>query len=674
MTWENLDGTSTDPTSLIILVRVALPLVATGDTTALFWASGYLPAADYADDGIRQYDGRIVGRWSVSKLSPEVGQSQWNHPKAEFNVRVRGATDPLWDYLGDDYEWDGATCQVWLIDRKQGVGVASKRQIKGTIWRGPEDLELNTTFQIQVNGNHFGVKVPATPLGNATETGAGFIQPPRLNATLTPLIGNITASATSMVFSGLPVEARSGLVGVLGTGANREAIYIGQTAVGNVLESCVRGYAGTVATSHASGVALKLYRPSPHSRLIDTSRAKTYVPYVFGQRGNNRGIVVEATPMATTSTFVGGGQETWFTRGIASASKIFWDTDRASGVSYASAGHLPFSSYNDLNAVYPNVGRGSHLQPGIIKVGSYVARRAILPWSQNNDKVWVHCQGINSGGTAIRWPAGILAYLLEQPDWALGLTSTYDGTRISGLSAGGWGDEYAGEPYWSNVTGITPAPTDTELPNVMDTLQELADVTNGDIFTRGGVLYPKRRRASAAADVTITLTDMAEGHRPQQLRDVQDLYCNRLTAEHEQTIWSEPDFTNMLPPIPVPWSVVLDNEAEKRLRGTIEVTRTTRWWRFHMPDPWEQNATTQQEDFIRYWKKANIEHFEHRSQRQVWMRSVLPARFAALEQGMIALYDITPYTTTKGQIREVVIEGGGGSPVTVEVLSWHIDF
>jgi len=226
------------------------------------------------------------------------------------------------------------------------------------------------------------------------------------------------------------------------------------------------------------------------------------------------------------------------------------------------------------------------------------------------------------------------------------------------------------------VTGIIPAKGSTEdPPYIMDVLHEQADVVNSDFFVRDGLVYPTRRGAATTADYTIDSTDFSAGGKARMLKDPQTIYCNVLKAECGQAVLSHPSTTLNEPPVNVPYTSILQNHAEIGRRGRREATALRKWWRFHFSEAWTQyNNDDDGSAHLEYWEAAHQDMLDQRAQPQIWMEAKLSPRFLTIEQGETIAFDCAPFTTRKGQVRAVKIQGGQGKPITVTVRSWHISF
>ncbi|MBT7101172.1 hypothetical protein HN937_27590, partial [Candidatus Poribacteria bacterium] len=218
---------------------------------------------------------------------------------------------------------------------------------------------------------------------------------------------------------------------------------------------------------------------------------------------------------------------------------------------------------------------------------------------------------------------------------------------------------------------------DSARPNLMDALQELADVVNSDMWVREGLIYPKRRKVAATADATVDDSDFVINSNPMQLKDPQTIYCNVYRALYSADVLSRPTLADDMPPVQIPMGITLIDHDEVKANNSVstEVDVSRTWWRQHLTASWiQQQKTAQQNSHLADWTAGNEVQFDQRSQSQVWMESTLSHRFAWLEQGDTIAYDVDPYTSRLGQIRDIRISGGDGKPVTMKVRSWHINF
>ena len=684
--------------SIGVFVRVVATNVSSGATQTLYFSDGEHPATDWVGIGAVNWLGKIRGDWTITKPDQKIGQSGWTHPTASFDIWLGGAEDDLWDYLGVNWEWDNGTADVWLVDLSQTPGSGYRKQIQGNVRKGPEDLELFKSFRLDIVGNHYKERILATQLAAPTPSGTGFVRPgAQVTTNHNKTSAAVAAADTTILLSfisGASNPYRRGRVVILST--STEMIWIGGVSLpGPSLTRLRRGYGGTSALSYAAGTSAHVYKNGTHGAYApDTAREQT-LPYVFGKGAIDRGIVLEVWPasvegdwaiIAAVSTI--GPLDAWAGRGkIGNHGKAWWKN----GGVITEAAAVDVDAYNDLdnpnpNAFYPHMGiAGQPTHP--LPAGTYYnfASNGDFDddeYKSDSDKMWVRLQGVSAGvGSPIRWPTGTTNYLLTNANWSFGYTlsnvvySVSGDTRISGPSTGKWADEYT-EDYWSEITGIVPEKGSTgDIPFIMDVLHEQADLVNSDFFVREGLLYPTRRGAAAVADYTIDNTDFSAGGKAQMLKDPQTIYCNVLTAECSQAVLSQPSFTRDEDPVNVPYTSLLQDNAEIGRRGRREATAARKWWRFHMSDSWTPYANDDDGSaHLEYWEAAHQDMLDQRAQPQIWMEAKLSPRFLTIEQGETIAFDCAPFTTRKGQVRAVKIQGGQGKPITVTVRSWHISF
>ena len=678
--------------SIGVFVRVVATNVSSGVTQTLYFSDGEHPATDWVDIGAVNWLGKIRGDWTITKPDQKIGQSGWTHPTASFDIWLGGAEDDLWDYLGVNWEWDNGTADVWLVDLSQTPGSGYRKQIQGNVRKGPEDLELFKSFKLDIVGNHYKERILATQLAAPTATGTGFVRPrEQAQGNHVKTSAAVAAADTTITLSTMNASYRRGRVVILST--SPEMIWIG-SVVGNTLAFLRRGYGGTSALSYTAGASAHCYKNGTNGALApDTAREQT-LPYVFGKGAQNRGIVLEIWPSDYEGTLGGsatGDIEAWVARGKLDHNGIaWWSTDAGANVqAVGSAGSaLRYNDFDNPNpaAAYVHLGRpGRPANP--IPAGTYVtfvnnADFGGGTFTSESDRLWIRCAGVSAGaGGPIRWPTGTTNYLLTNANWSFGYTlsnvvySVSGDTRISGPNTGKWADEYT-EDYWSEITGIVPEKGSTgDIPFIMDVLHEQADLVNSDFFVREGLLYPTRRGAAATADYTIDSTDFSAGGKARMLKDPQTIYCNVLKAECGQAVLSHPSTTLNEPPVNVPYTSILQNHAEIGRRGRREATALRKWWRFHFSEAWTQyNNDDDGSAHLEYWEAAHQDMLDQRAQPQIWMEAKLSPRFLPVEQGETIAYDTAPFTTRKGQVRAVKIQGGQGKPITVTVRSWHISF
>jgi len=655
--------------SIGLFVRVTVENVSDGSTQTFRWTDAQTAAGDWVGEGsVEEWDGRIRGQWTVEKIAPKINEPKWTHPRCKFKVAIGGSDDAIWDYLGDDWLWPGASADVWLVDMGQAAGSGYRKQVSGAVRNDVIDASLYSEFGLEIVGNYYNynVQLPGNQVARSTRWGsAGFIQPARANADGTlSSIGSAIGSADTLIKLSQTMMTpgyKDGDVAVI----NSEVVFIKSAAVSGGAEywDVVRGYLDSTEDAHAANSLLYVFRGDPHAGMTLTDRYDKIVPFVFGQTGVNRGIVVKANTLAKTQGYASGWNECWYARGKCSATVGYVNSG---GVWDARSG-VNMSNYDDIANPWNGVGPtswGGHFVPHILPVGSYITL---------GQKVsgYVRCHGAYSGADLLRYPDGIAKYLMENSGWALGETSAVNTSQVQGVNSGGWAGEFT-EDYWDHISGIVPKQDATEPARAMDVIQELADIVNSDMFTREGTLTPKRRTAPGTATYTIDDADVVGAH-PKRIKPKQDLYCNDLTAEYDQPVYLQPVLGGSDAPDQATFNSRFRDKADIASRGAITAKVNRKWWRFHLAAvfPVAGDGTA---SFVKWWEDAHAELFEMRNQPQIWMEASLSPRFLPMEQGEAIDFDTAQTTDRVGQIRDIVIKGGGGKAPDLTARSWHIDF
>ena len=193
--------TNYDALSIGVFVRVVVTNVSTGATNTFYFSDGEHPSTDWVGIGAVNWEGRIRGDWTINKPDQKIGQSGWTHPTAKFRIWIGGADDDMWDYLGVNWEWENAVADVWIADLSQTPGSGYRKQIQGNIRRGPEDLSLFSSLQLDIVGNLYKVPLLNTYFTAPTAEGVGFVQPKGIQNSGGALVGPHSAADTSLTLS-----------------------------------------------------------------------------------------------------------------------------------------------------------------------------------------------------------------------------------------------------------------------------------------------------------------------------------------------------------------------------------------------------------------------------------------------------------------------------------------
>jgi hypothetical protein len=673
-----------DLTSTTILLFVEMDVYdRDAETTTTLYFGEAEVTTDQVDGTLRHWEGRVNG-WSTDHPDPPIGQSRWSHPVAELSVwlgpEAGDHADDLWDYFTDDHQWDGAACTVRLVDMSQAAGAGARDEIIGTIQGHPDRLQASAFFRLHVEGNHFGKRLTCNRLGVPTKYDTGIVQPARQDPT-TPdeiLNGAVTAADTSWVLTTFYAAFEN--VGRV-VKCENELVYIGAYDIPTkTLSSLIRGYAGTTAASHANGTEVHVFRNGPHPQALAGASFGSHLPFIFGQQASNRGIIIEPYAISNTDVGATGNVEFYFSRGEDASAHNQWS--RIAGA-YADDGNPV--TYNDFDSVFPDVaGTGYHYEPWLLLAGCYTADASIQPavsgWASNADGMWLRVSGVQDGAAHVhRYACGVANYLAVNQRWGCALSSPFVAGVITAWDSGAWADEYS-EAFYENIEGIIPAFGDTaDPPYLCDALQELCDLVSSDLFVRGGLLYPKRRKVAATADFTVEPYHIA-GAKPLRLRDPQSIYCNKFTLATDQTVYTEPDVANTSAPVPVPYTALLRSDDEiTAFNKVVSKSRSTRWFRLRMSEAYDPTpGGTDGVNHIEYLEGAAKEMMDHRAQAQVWYDAVLTESCAFLQQGDTIDFNIDGITTTSGQLRGIRKTRPQSQtqlpPIEVRTLSWHINF
>lgn len=659
-----------------IRIAVLLKLETVNPLTAARWilmSDGEF-VGDWVDGTERAWEGRIVGTSTLHFPRQKLRSAKWSPPTCSFSIKLGDRDDDFWDYLDPTvYTWDGSSATVYLVDADQGDAAGAEVFLFGIVKGGPRGAKLNSTLRITLVDQH-NITLPCNQYSMPSETRTGFVAPAAQDGGGQVLDGAITAAATTITIAVTTGEWIAGRVVV----CEDEAMYI-VSKNGNDLV-VTRGYAGTIAFSHANGLTVRCYRNGPHAGLVEqlpTGGYDTVLQYVFGQSGMNRGPCIPVWPMAFEDSGLTGNFEWWFTRGKVAIGQLdgLWDNIGGLITSHVIDGDWP---WNDLDN--PNSGgTGAHRTPNILLAGSYIDIRATgyIP-----DAAWIRSNGIDDGGgNVLRYPCGIADYLATDTTWACGFTSPFYGNRITAWNAGDWADEYSGVDYWDDIQGVCPSPGSREAPGLMDSLHDLGRLVGSAWTTREGLLYPHRLyiASGASTDLTVTPDYMDEGAVPEVMFDPDGDMCNVLDMSVSQDVLNDPDpaGANEYDPEAIPFKVTVQDSAAIVLRGDeVRGEMVTKYFWIRADLGWvykEFSAFTDQTQHLKTMELAADDHLLVRSQEQIYMRAKLSHRaLSSAHVGKIITYDYPPYTSTQGLIREVKITVGGGK-VTPTITSMHLE-
>jgi len=691
MTWAPAD---IDESKIRVCVKITLSSLTESDK-AYYWSDGEF-TGDHVDGTMRVWEGRLRGEVRLKYPDQRLYEPRWTTPTCDFSIWVGDKDDGIWDYLepSEAYRWTGAAVTVYLVDMTQRAGAGAAVYFEGYTVAGIEGqaARVNSTLKITATYEHADVLLPCSIFAVPTKSATGFVQPFREDTGY--FDGAHTATDTTVALKG--VGGPTGTLDDWGEGyvitavetngavvVPGEAMFVEENLAGaaqtNGTVTVTRGYARTTKATHADGDEVWLQRNGLSTCVAPSGAFDMCLPYVFGEIGNNRGSVVETWPAGFTVDNQTGDMEFWVSRGVCKEASTSWEAQGGVVTEYSAA----LETYNDLDDTEdPSAPTPTTTTPNVVLAGTYVVPGIAPAWDPDADRAWVRIGGITNNGADTgdphRYPSGIAQYLATNTDWACGLTSPWYGTVITGWNSGDWADEYT-EDFFEHIWGICPEPRSTDAPRLVDALHALATLVGSDLFVRNDgthlKFYPKRRNVESAADFTVRSYDLYREY-PEQIQDGQRVYCNILTMDHAQDVLCEPIPADDLEPMAVPYSVVVEDEDEITLRGghptgEIRGSFTSQWWRFYLSGVWNQSDTDMKTLHLAYLEDAADLHLIHRSQGQPWMRSTLSHRFLGVWQGATIEYDLSPYTTTKGQVRDIEIKIDGGK-VTVDVLSWHL--
>jgi hypothetical protein len=717
--WSDLeDAAASTNVTLRLFVSLNVYNRDTDSTTTLYVSDGQF-STDAVDGTWREWDGRVSGQWTISKPDQKIGTSQWAHPTATFKLWIGDAADDYLTYIGEDYEWVGQQATVYLTAWADGELLGTQTQIhKGKVRKGPESVEFGKAHDIVVTDRHYGEALPVVKIGLPGITSSGFVGAACLTTSAAQTRSAVAAADTQInLYAGGGTNIRSGHVLLAADSAggagptDGEQMYLSGVSQGGPVDVIWvrRGYNGTSALSLASGAYIYGFKPGADNWGAGNVTGKRHMPYVFNVGTANRGLLDMSmwTIGRTRDDYYNGGvgglpclAEIYVGAGTGYHVRQRWY--RASGVVINSA--TTQTVYDDVNSQYgailsygdtpPTVAGGinsGHMRPHVMPAGSYYTG---IPFANgtapplfngyhqtpNDTQHWALVAGLTDTGvdtgTPIRYPAGIVKYLLTDSTWALGytLSDVVYGNSITNWTTGDWVDEFT-EAWGSNVEGAVPSRYSDELPEICDVLQELADVVNSDMFIKGGKLYPKRRTVAATADVTLDQTDFVESSQIRQLRDPHNAHCNKMIVGHEQPILAHPTTSDDLPSQNIPWTLDLRDYAELKRNGNVQrrLTLVRKWWRQRLSDSWIAQSSSQNPTHQFYWRDAHQEQLDQRAQPQIYVEAKLAPRLAYLEQGDTIAYDVDPFTSRLGQVRDIKITGGAAG-ASVTVRSWHIEF
>lgn|GEM_PF-2505276 len=689
-------------TNVGVFVSVDVLDTSTGTTTTLYFSDGQRPAADWVGDGtVREWDGKIRG-WEIVKPNQKLGTARHAHATMRLSLWVSGYDDDLWDYLTPDHQWERIDegVNAWLVDLDQSPGSGSRRQFIGMVGSEPDNIMPDSAFTVDGVGGWYNTRVPtrrlATPDGGWTEYGEAR------NRAYASISGAVTAAQTHINLSSVGgfgnVTAGDVMVLMDGTGASgppipREACYLSGINTDGANASSVdvrRGYGFTSATSHIDRQTAWFSKNGISDPYTKASAYEQQLGFVFGYMSAYRGIVMPMVPY----TLQDDHYLFYWTRGSGGTASRSWLFQHDEFWRNIGAENSSFNDYGDSYKFDSAIlGTGDeNCEPHWQLAGTYFrtsgqsATSGHGPhtgsgWNSEAWDVYARVPGIKNPNNGIYSAApGIARYLATNSRWACGITSAFHVSAMSNWNAGGWFDEFAGLTYPFRIAGNVPAFDNTEEPpKLADVIAELCDITNSDLFYRGGQWYPKRRTVAATSTATITRSDVI-GHIEMSRGSRHKDYINELVAETAQSVLSEPGTKATDVPAPVPYKSVLQDDDEINnlggyIDGKVSLTISRKWWRFDLSADWKISNTKRQQRHLQWWRAAHAKQLDHRAQAQVWTVTKLPARYLWLEQGDTIEFDDVPgITTRKGQIRDIRITGGQDQPVTLKVRSWHINF
>lgn len=700
------DIDSKDVVTLGFFVEIDLYNRVTDSTTTLYLAD-VAARTDKVDGTLRDWSPRLTGKWSVEQKEPTPGQGRFVYHSLAFSIWIGDDDDPWLAYLSPTtYEWDQSEVRAYLVDLDADYTSSSdngvQQEFTGAILRGPKDRQPNTAFRVQASGPFYETEVPNPLLSFPTKKSHEFVQPVVHGGSNSYLTVATNETFTTFVLNGY-ANVEQGMI--LLVHDSDEQVLVADDNGGAGPLTVVRGYNNTTPTTHAVNDWCYPLIRGANQLAVKPGASEMVLPFVFGRGVDNFGDLYEIASYglgASTRLYAAPAPadvELWFSCGKGPSIKYLYRDDGDGTLDIVGA---PGSPYNDLDApagvtIIPGgaigAGYNYHLVPHIRLTGSYIVDRQLFDatgvapgYDQSAIQYWARLKGITetelTGGTAITCPCGILRYLFENADWALGLTLTdvfYTG-RISGWTAGDWASEYS-ETWFGHVVGAVPYFGNRARPPIMDVAQECADLVNADIWVRSGKLYPMRRAIWDSPLDTLRLGDCADGAWPVEQFDPLDVEAYGLTAKYGHPVLSEPEqdaYGTWHYPVEIPYSTTIRQVTEPSSWAAI----SRQYLRMYLSETWQQaNGSGNQYTHLDHWEDAHQELLDHLAQPQIYVEARLRAHKAWIPQGETIVWSAPGITTRDGQVRYRKVTGGdtGGEmpsklPVEVTLRSWHVEF
>jgi hypothetical protein len=671
-------------------------------TATLYWGEGEC-TTDKVDGTTRDWEARIDG---CGHLDPDqkIGQSKYAHPSADINVWLGNNADSdkpdaLWDYFADDQQWEGQSLKLYEVDMSQDAGAGAELVFHGKVGARPAGVREAAYFRLRGIGRHQGERLPNQTLTMATEWRCAFLQPlvwSTSDAQLGAGVNAVTTTWTTKLTG--TVDMKAGMVVACcdaGTGANLELAWIEEIVGGHTI-TVKRGYMGTTPVGHAQNDWVYALLPGPLQSAITDAASGQVIPTIVGSGTEHRGCY-EYTDLAAARGWrtLGGGHtvEVWISCGVGPQARKYWYYAPATDITADAAP----TTYNDISDAYganviahgdaiPVYAENVHLEPNPVPSGTYVEGEDISGHKHLDIKYWVRVKGLTrentEAGTALTTVAEVIKYVMQTTTWGLGYTlaDVVDSGTIDGWDSGDFPDEYT-EAWYDETAGAFPAFGATEKPYALDVLQEFCDSINADIFVRGGLLFPKRRKVEATADLTVERYHLY-GADAIRLDDPQGAYCNVLRAAYTGGLVSEPDEATEDEPVTIPFESIIgdDDEITHNAGDVVEKRIARKWARFELAEDWDQGYAAQQTRHLEHWEDAHKEQLDMRAQPQIYVEATLLENCSWIGQGHTVAYNITGITTRKGQVRQVerrrAPQGDAAErqPIVTKIRSYHISF
>lgn len=688
------DVAGTTETSVLLFAEVNVYDRDSETTTTLYWGE-CAATTDVVDGTMRDWEYRING-WESTHPDQQIGGSRFAHAAASLSVRLGPRqgdhADSLWDYFTDDHVWALQSIKLYLVDISQDGGDGAREDFNGVIRARPSGLRENSFFKLPAEGNLWRVKAPNPKLAMASEWWCDFIQPVVWTTNTAVLSHDVSATDTAWTLGvGGAGQIRAGMVGFIWDAVNGgELVYIEASDAARDI-TVKRGYLDTAGVPHGNGDFLYCMVPGP-SQMGQTDEVTHHIlPFVGGTGSADRGVhdlsdCVSGRARRTAT----GDMEVHAAAGYGPRVMESWFEV---GGNITNESPTTYNDWNDVNGTVVAWGAdpgaantGVHLQPHPHPTSTYFEGAPYAQYKSNQVSHWARIRGMTvdntEGGVRLKTVADLAWHLVQDSNYGLGLTwgDHFDTSAIDGYLSGDWDDEYT-EGWWEETAWTVPQYGTSDPINLMDALQEGADVDNADWFVRAGLLYPKRRKVAGTADATIDEYDLGPGHI-ERLDDPQDIYCNLMVCDMGVPLWSEPSGNDA--PVRVPFRVLIADEDEIDYNDgeLIEKHVHRDWFYKNLFEDWKQQTpeqTTLQVRHLETWAAAHQEQLAMRAQPQVWLRAHHLEHAVWLQQGDTIDFNVTGITTRSGQVREVrkrraPSQGGALPPIQVETTSWHISF